>query len=406
MISPETAVRPERDIRATHPLNTEAAERRISLRPIETVRPQAFRPITRGVGLTGLPSAWLTAGLRSLRPRQAAAARVWITILIAAGTVVFLAAALLSDAGINPVQLTCGAVLGSFCIVLIVLPPDRAASFCVAGPLVGIVGVVVLDIETSDAGLTGQIFFSLPVLYAAVHLRVPGTILITAAAVAGEAVVVSMLLPFEEALTDLAFMGGTLILMGSVLARAMVVQDRLVEKLRLHAAIDPLTGLVTRRVLDDAVGAISRATSQLGTALVLIDIDKFKTINDTHGHAVGDDALVHIAAALSARCGSNDVLARMGGDELAVLMPGCSHEDALGRAQDLVRTIRDKPLTLPDGRKLSLSISAGVAHAQQHTGTTRDLYVSADAALYDAKRTGRGRVGNMLTPEPQSAPAR
>ena len=348
--------------------------------------------------MTGIPSARLTAGLRSLGPRQAAPARVWITILIAVCTVVFLAAASLSDAGVNSVQLGCGAVLGSFCVALIVLPPARAASFCVAGPLVGVVGVVVLDIETNDAGLTGQIFFCLPVLYAAVHLRVPGAILITAAAVAGEAMVVSMLLPLEEALTDSAFMGGTLILMGSVLGRAMAAQHCLVEKLRLQAAIDPLTGLVTRRVLDDAVSAISQATSPPGTALVLIDIDKFKTINDTYGHAVGDDALVHIATVLAARCRPDNVLARMGGDELAVLMPGCSYDVALGCAQDFVRSIRDQPLPLPDGRNLSLSISAGVAHALQNTGTTRDLYVSADTALYDAKRTGRGRVGQMPRP--------
>ena len=296
-------------------------------------------------------------------------------------------------------QVICGAGLGLFCIAVTVLPAARIASLCVVGPLVGVLAVVVLDIGTHDAGLTGQIFFCLPVLYAAVHLRVPGSILITAAAVFGQAVVVCMFLPLGQALTDLAFMGGTLILMGSVLTRAMVVQHRLVERLRQQAAVDPLTGLVTRRVLDDAVSAISSNTSEQGTALVLIDVDKLKVINDTYGHAVGDDALVHIAAVLSAQCRDHDVLARMGGDELAVLMPGCSHDTALSRAQEFVRSVREQPLAMADGRTLTLSISAGAAHAPQNTGTSRDLYISADTALYDAKRTGRGRVGHTIGPK-------
>ncbi|WP_203827953.1 GGDEF domain-containing protein [Actinoplanes palleronii] len=349
------------------------------------------------MGAVTRPSTWPAVVLRGLGPRQAVAARLWIMIMIGTCTAVFFTAALLGDGGLDPLQLGCGVVLALFCLTVLLLRPERAASLCVAGPLLGVAGVVVLDLGTADAGVTGQIFFTMPVLYAAVHLRVPGSVLVTAAAIGGDAIVVGRLLPLDQALTDLAFTGGMLILMGSVLTRAMVTQQRLVEKLRRQASVDPLTGLVTRRVLDDAVSAISSATSDAGTALVLIDVDKFKTINDTYGHAVGDDALVHIAAVLSARCRPQDVLARMGGDELAVLMPGCSYETALGRARDFVRVIHDEPLPLADGRRLPLSISAGAAHAHQHTGSARDLYISADTALYAAKRAGRGRVGELTT---------
>ncbi|WP_221328736.1 GGDEF domain-containing protein [Actinoplanes sp. L3-i22] len=342
------------------------------------------------------PSAWLAVALRGLGPRQAKPARAWIAIMLGSCTAVFFTAALLDEAGLDPLQLGCGAVLALFCLAVIALTPARAASLCVIGPLLGIASVVVLDLGTDDAGLTGQIFFTMPVLYAAVHLRVPGSILVTVAAITGEAIVVLRLLPLDQALTDVAFTGGMLILMGSVLTRAMVNQHRLVEKLRRQASVDPLTGLVTRRVLDDAVSAISSATSDAGTALILIDVDKFKTINDTYGHAVGDDALIHIAAVLSARSRPQDVLARMGGDELAVLMPGCDYDTAHRRAEDFVRTVHEQPLPLADGRKLALSISAGAAHARQDTGSTRDLYISADTALYAAKRAGRGRVGDPV----------
>lgn len=115
-------------------------------------------------------------------------------------------------------------------------------------------------VATRDAGITGQIFFCLPVLYAATPLRVAGAILATVAAIAGEGAVVLALLPHTQAFTELSQVGTTLALTGSVLIRAGVVQDRLRAQLRQQAAIDPLTGLVTRRASHTAQrGARPRA---------------------------------------------------------------------------------------------------------------------------------------------------
>jgi diguanylate cyclase (GGDEF)-like protein len=82
----------------------------------------------------------------------------------------------------------------------------------------------------------------------------------------------------------------------------------------------------------------------------------------------------------------------LGGDELAVLLPGCIREVAVRRAEDLHEAVRSTPLPLSDGGLLALSISVGVAHVPQHSTDRRGLYTAADNALYDAKRAGRDRV--------------
>jgi diguanylate cyclase (GGDEF)-like protein len=108
---------------------------------------------------------------------------------------------------------------------------------------------------------------------------------------------------------------------------------------------------------------------------------------------VGDDALVHLAGLIRDHVRAGDaVLSRLGGDELAVLLPGCPAEVAAQRAEELLTAVRATPMTLPDGALLALSVSVGVAHAPQHASGTRALYAAADAALYRAKSGGRDRV--------------
>ena len=126
---------------------------------------------------------------------------------------------------------------------------------------------------------------------------------------------------------------------------------------------------------------------------MLIDVDAFKTINDAHGHPVGDAALVHLAGVLREQVRAADaVLSRLGGDELAVLLPDCTARSAARRAEELLTAVRATPLALADGTLLALSISVGVAHVPERSGDLQTLYHAADAALYDAKRSGRGRV--------------
>ncbi len=181
--------------------------------------------------------------------------------------------------------------------------------------------------------------------------------------------------------------------MAVMLARANTMQERLVTALQEQARVDALTGLVNRRAFDDALATTLTQPVRAGTALVLIDVDAFKTINDSHGHPVGDAALVHLADVLREQVRAEDaVLSRLGGDELAVLLPDCAADVAARRAEELLTAVRATPLRLDDGTLLALSISVGVAHVPVRSGDLQTLYHAADAALYDAKRSGRGRV--------------
>lgn len=286
---------------------------------------------------------------------------------------------------------TAAVVLAVVSAVLLGLPAERTAPLVVLAPLTGVAVVVWLDLLTRDAGVTGQVFLVVPVIWAAAQLRPGGTAVVAAATVAGEAIVAFSLLPPGQAATVFAYVTVFALLVAGLLTRGGVIQERLVGQLRDQAGTDPLTGLVTRRVLDAATERAVRAG--VGeAALVVIDLDRFKTVNDTHGHLGGDAALAHVAQLLTSRCRAGDVVARMGGDELAVLMLDCPAEVALRRAQCFVDAVRDTPLRLPGGVVVPLSISAGLTSVSAAVGGAQDLYARADSALYAAKRAGRDRL--------------
>jgi diguanylate cyclase (GGDEF)-like protein len=231
------------------------------------------------------------------------------------------------------------------------------------------------------------------VLWAASHLRRAAVFLVTGIALVADALNLFFLLPLEPAATDFVFFGAVLGVMAVTLERAGRTQERLVGALQEQARVDSLTGLVNRRVFDDALESALTAPVPGGTALVLIDVDAFKAINDSYGHPVGDDVLRHLAAVLRGQVRAEDaVVSRLGGDELAVLLPGCTPDVAERRAQDLLEAVRSTPLPLPDGTLLAVSVSVGVAHVPTRTGGLLALYSAADGALYEAKRAGRGRV--------------
>ena len=264
--------------------------------------------------------------------------------------------------------------------------------------LIALIGVTLccgMNWITSDPSAGAQAFLAFPVLWAGVHLRRGAVALVTVLAIGGDGIVLFHLEPLANALTDLSFFGAVLAVMAVMLVRAGETQDRLVAMLKQQAGVDSLTGLVNRRVLDEALStALSTRPTGHGTALVIVDVDSFKSINDQHGHPVGDDALAHIAGVLRSVVRAGDgVLSRMGGDELAVLLPDCPAEVAVRRATEVLDAVRSTPLVLPDGELLAISVSLGVAHAPSHALALEELYAAADAALYAAKRGGRWTGG-------------
>jgi diguanylate cyclase (GGDEF)-like protein len=275
-------------------------------------------------------------------------------------------------------------------------------------PVVAILAIAGLDLATHDASAAAQVFLCYPVIYAASQLRPAAAMVACLCAVVADTVVVLTIEPFGTgALSDLCYVTATLLAMSVLLIRAGRRQDALVAELRRQVAVDPLTGLATRRVLDDALrAALNGDVHDGGTALAMLDVDRFKSVNDRHGHPVGDAALVHIARILAENTRPDTVICRIGGDEIAFLLPGCTQPAALKRAEYLVRAIRESPMRLANNDVLRLSVSVGVAHAAHphDDETMRELYAEADAALYNAKRAGRDRVGVPAGPSREQPP--
>jgi len=176
--------------------------------------------------------------------------------------------------------------------------------------------------------------------------------------------------------------------------RNQIRQKRYQERLRSEldrslemAVTDPLTGLRNRRYVRRHLEGMLR---QGGAALLMMDVDRFKAINDTHGHGAGDIVLREVAERVRAHLRASDVVARYGGEEFLVVMAGTGEDEARVAAERLRMAIDSTPITA-DGQSLWVTASIGVA-ASEVSGEADALLSAADAALYEAKNGGRNRV--------------
>lgn len=169
-----------------------------------------------------------------------------------------------------------------------------------------------------------------------------------------------------------------------------------IDSLRHTSSTDPLTGLLNRR------GFHRRLSRHYDRAVIedrpitalLIDIDHFKQINDEYGHPVGDRALMRFTELLGASCRASDLIARVGGEEFAVVMPGATIEQAIARAEQFCSILRgDREV---EGIRMTASV--GVAARADVSGGWEAMLEAADAAVYEAKRTGRDRIVTAETP--------
>jgi diguanylate cyclase (GGDEF)-like protein/PAS domain S-box-containing protein len=181
-----------------------------------------------------------------------------------------------------------------------------------------------------------------------------------------------------------------------VLVQMQDVTERRQYEDRLQHLVDhdPLTGLLNRRGFEDALDAHLAHTHRYGAsgALLVIDLDGFKYINDTLGHTAGDELIVTCATALRRRLRESDVLARLGGDEFAVLLPAASPEQAQVVAGALVRAVREQAAGFGGQHAANVTASIGVAIFDGAGRTADAMLVNADLAMYDAKESGKDRA--------------
>jgi diguanylate cyclase (GGDEF)-like protein len=167
----------------------------------------------------------------------------------------------------------------------------------------------------------------------------------------------------------------------------LVALRRTMERLRAEADRDYLTGLANRRRFRTALGQEVERWRRYNVpcALLLVDIDFLKKVNDAHGHSAGDVVIRHVASALVELSRDNDTAARLGGEEFALLLAGADDAKAIAAAERLRFTISHEPL---EGIG-TVTVSLGVASCPSHAGSERTLYAASDAALYRAKEEGR-----------------
>jgi diguanylate cyclase (GGDEF)-like protein/PAS domain S-box-containing protein len=174
------------------------------------------------------------------------------------------------------------------------------------------------------------------------------------------------------------------------------------EKLRHLADHDPLTGLLNRRSFEQEISAHTARTQRYGGggAAIMLDLDRFKFVNDTLGHRVGDETIVRSAKVLRSRLRETDVLARLGGDEFAVLLPHADALNALLVAEELLDALRSESLEI-SGYPLALTASAGIALFEAAENLpAEDVLGKADSAMYAAKNAGRDQA-RLHAPEYQ-----
>jgi diguanylate cyclase (GGDEF)-like protein len=182
------------------------------------------------------------------------------------------------------------------------------------------------------------------------------------------------------------------------------------DQLRRQATVDEVTGLSNHRRFQEALAhELERMRrSERPTALALIDIDGFKTINDTHGHRNGDAVLQLVADTLRQVCRSTDEAARYGGDELAVILAETDLEGALTIGESICRAVAGAQLRMPDRAPLQVTVSVGVAAIESGHGEPEAPIEAADVGLYAAQRTGKNKVrsGGWAVPSSDSPEAR
>ena len=206
--------------------------------------------------------------------------------------------------------------------------------------------------------------------------------------------------PVDVALNEWLITLSTLLLAGLLVARLRTSLRGVVSELSQRARHDSLTGLLNRQEFEER-GAVELARQRRDgsqMSLIAIDIDNFKALNDSLGHPAGDRVLRRVSTVLEAGTRRVDAVARVGGDEFLVLLPGTGEEAAQQIAERLLIATRDSA----EADEQGLSVSLGVAVGGPESSTLLALWAAADEALYAAKRSGGDRVAIARVRKPRA----
>lgn len=191
-----------------------------------------------------------------------------------------------------------------------------------------------------------------------------------------------------------------------LLAQVQDVTDRkhYEDRLAQLADHDPLTGLLNRRSFSRLLEQQAALVARYGPegALLMLDLDHFKYVNDTLGHQAGDNVIIAVAELLGARLRASDLLARLGGDEFAVLLPKADATAAERVAEQLLQALRDQPVTITGLSARAITASIGIATFDTEL-TGEDVLVNSDLAMYDAKEAGRDGIATFKNAEHEGA---
>lgn len=172
--------------------------------------------------------------------------------------------------------------------------------------------------------------------------------------------------------------------------------ERLISKYKEAAFTDALTGLGNRRRFEEEMKRVDEEVFN-GTqdvALLFLDIDHFKSINDTYGHDAGDAILIELGNRLTKTARTDDMVCRNGGEEFSVLLADCTLSQGFVIGKRYLRQIAETPFLLPDGLFIDVTVSIGIAStSESKIATSSQLIKKADVGLYVAKRSGRNRLG-------------
>jgi diguanylate cyclase (GGDEF)-like protein len=281
---------------------------------------------------------------------------------------------------------TTAVVVGAFCFALPRYVPGPVLQLLAPFGTVLIGAAAILNASAADGS---ELLYIWPVLFASYFLSL-GAGLANVALIAAIYPPIAITLMGSRGITPSVYLVGTSVVTVLIVANLRRQLEVALRASEHDARTDRLTGLTNRRGWDEDLARESTRQRAQGwpMSLLVIDLDHFKKLNDTLGHAAGDAALTRVADVLRSTARTTDVLARLGGEEFGVILPGCP----TGEAARIAEELRCGVEAASQQWEAAVTISIGVACLPDHAATGDGLVRIADEALYAAKRSGRNRV--------------